>query len=108
MRTAAVYARVSTGKQSTSSVEDQLRKAQRFERENGFSVVQNYWDAGICRTAGDPPAFAQMMLDAQAREFDVIYCGDRRSGRRRKLGGGRQTCWRTPSGLATSYALGLR
>lgn len=72
MKTAAVYARVSTDKQSASSVSDQLREGQHFARENGFLVVQTYWDDGISGTEDDRPAFAQMMRDAHAKEFDVI------------------------------------
>lgn len=72
MKTAAIYARVSTDKQSASSVGDQLREAGRFARDNGFLVAQEYCDDGISGTEDVRPAFAQMMLDAEARRFDVI------------------------------------
>jgi site-specific DNA recombinase len=72
MKSAAIYARVSTDKQSASSVRDQVREARRFAQENGFSIVQEYCDDGISGTDDDRPAFVQMMRDAEARKFKVI------------------------------------
>jgi site-specific DNA recombinase len=66
----AVYARVSTDKQSLLSPEDQVRKCREFSQQNGFEVLDAhiYIDEGLSGAGMDRPAFQRMLAAA----FDVV------------------------------------
>jgi DNA invertase Pin-like site-specific DNA recombinase len=68
---AVLYLRVSTGEQTTTNQERELRAA--AERA-GHDIVQVYVDAGISGSKGRDkrPAFDKMHKDAARRQFDIV------------------------------------
>jgi hypothetical protein len=71
MRT-AIYARYSTDLQSTASIEDQMRLCrERIERE-GWELVATYSDRGLSGASHLRPGYQQLLLDARAKQFDVV------------------------------------
>ena len=73
---AAIYARVSTGKQATSdlSIPDQIAQCERFCEGRGWEVVKPFIDAGVSATSDNRPEFQAMIAETCSREkpFDVI------------------------------------
>lgn len=68
MKKAALYVRVSTGKQD---VANQLPALKEFASKRGFSVVRTFSDVASGARA-DRTEFNKMMSAAAAREFDTI------------------------------------
>src|ERR1700751_5173643 len=71
MKKAAIYVRVSTDKQT---VENQLRELRQIAERRGWSVGQEYHDAGISGSKGREarPGLDEMLKDAQRRRFEVV------------------------------------
>lgn len=72
----AIYARVSTDKQ-TKSVAQQLDQCRELAQRQGYSVVAEYSDDGI---SGDKveerPQFMQLLADAKAKKFKKVLAWD--------------------------------
>jgi site-specific DNA recombinase len=79
-RYAAIYARVSTDKQSQLSPESQIRKCREAAEARGFRVLHEhvYRDDGISGVSMDRPAFQQLMTAALScpRPFNAIFVDD--------------------------------
>jgi site-specific DNA recombinase len=73
---AALYARVSTGKQTEKdlSIPDQVKQLKDYCREQKWIVHKTYVEPGASARDGNRPIFQEMIADAQAsrRQFDVI------------------------------------
>jgi DNA invertase Pin-like site-specific DNA recombinase len=69
MKTAAIYARVSTDKQK---VEMQVEELKVYIRKRGFQAGQLYVDQGYTGGNLQRPAFVRMLSDAHKRSFDVL------------------------------------
>ena len=69
----ALYARVSTDKQT---VENQLIELRSLCERLGYSIVQEYTDNGISGAKGrnDRPALDAMLKAATQRKFDMVMC----------------------------------
>lgn len=69
----AIYARVSTGGQST---DNQLRELEQVAHRAGWEIVETYVDHGVSGAKGrkDRPAFDRLLKDASRRKFDLIAC----------------------------------
>jgi len=69
----AVYARVSTDKQTC---DNQLLELRATAERCGYTMVGEYVDAGISGAKGraDRPALDEMMKDAQRGKFEMIFC----------------------------------
>ena len=67
----AIYARVSTGEQTT---QNQLRELRAWAKNAGHAVVSVFEDAGISGAKGRDkrPGFDAMLKAATRREFDVL------------------------------------
>ena len=65
---AAVYVRVSTGKQDA---ENQLLQLRPYCERSGYTIVQEYMDV-ISGAEDNRPAFNQLFRDAHQRKFDVL------------------------------------
>lgn len=76
MKRAAIYARVSTGKQAAGelSLPDQLKQCQMYAESKGFEVAADFIDAGVSARTDKRPEFQRMINQACAahRPFDVI------------------------------------
>ena len=71
----AVYARVSTDKQT---VENQLQVLREVAERNDYEIVCEYIDSGISGAKGRDkrPQFDALIKDAVRQEFDLIMCWD--------------------------------
>ena len=68
---AAVYARVSTADQTA---ENQLLEVRRYVEARGWTMAQEYVDAGWSGASERRPALDELMKDAKRRRFDVVVC----------------------------------
>ena len=73
MRKIAIYARVSTDKQST---ENQLLELRTLCNQLGYTIVQEYTDNGIsgAKSRDARPALDLLLKDATRRKFDMVMC----------------------------------
>ncbi len=73
MRKIAIYARVSTDKQST---ENQLLELRDLCNKLGYTIVQEYTDNGIsgAKSRDGRPALDLLLKDATRRKFDMVMC----------------------------------
>ena len=69
----ALYARVSTDKQT---VDNQLIELRSLCERLGYTIVQEYTDNGISGAKGrnDRPALDAMLKSATQRKFDMVMC----------------------------------
>jgi DNA invertase Pin-like site-specific DNA recombinase len=70
-RTAAIYTRVSTDRQTTENQERELRE---IAKRMGWSVVEVYRDNGVsgAKSRAERPAFDTLCKDATRRRFDMV------------------------------------
>jgi DNA invertase Pin-like site-specific DNA recombinase len=73
MKKVAIYARVSTDKQTC---ENQLQELRATAQRMGYTVVAEFVDSGISgmKTRQDRPALDSLMKSATQRKFDLIMC----------------------------------
>jgi DNA invertase Pin-like site-specific DNA recombinase len=73
MKKVAIYARVSTDKQTC---ENQLQELRATAERMGYTVVAEFVDSGISgmKTRQDRPALDQLMKSATQRKFDMVMC----------------------------------
>ena len=76
MKTAIIYARYSTDKQSENSIEDQLRVCERLAEQHDFKVVARFTDAAISGGTTTRPGYQAMLDAARRNEFDAIIAED--------------------------------
>ena len=69
----AIYARVSTDKQST---ENQLLELRSLCIKLGYTIVQEYTDNGIsgAKSRDERPALNELLRDASRRQFEMVMC----------------------------------
>jgi DNA invertase Pin-like site-specific DNA recombinase len=73
MKKVAIYARVSTDKQTC---ENQLQELRATAQRMGYTVVAEFVDSGISgmKTRQDRPALDSLMKSATQRKFDMVMC----------------------------------
>jgi DNA invertase Pin-like site-specific DNA recombinase len=73
MKNVAIYARVSTNKQTC---ENQLVELRRIAEQRGWNIVQEFIDEGISGAKGrsDRPALDAMLTMANRGKFDLVAC----------------------------------
>ena len=73
MKKVAIYARVSTDKQTC---ENQLQELRATAQRMGYTVVAEFVDSGISgmKTRQDRPALNALMKSATQRRFDMVMC----------------------------------
>lgn len=73
MKKVAIYARVSTDKQTC---ENQLQELRATAERMGYTIVAEFVDSGISgmKTRQDRPALDSLMKSATQRKFDMIMC----------------------------------
>ena len=69
----AIYARVSTDKQT---VDNQLIELRSLCERLGYTIVQEYTDSGIsgAKSRDERPALDLLLKDATRRKFDMVMC----------------------------------
>ena len=68
-KTVAIYARVSTDRQTTDS---QLHELREFVRRAKWKVYREYIDNGYSGKNTQRPAYTEMLSDARHRQFDLL------------------------------------
>jgi len=68
-KSVAIYARVSTDRQSTES---QLNTLREYIEKREWNLFKEYIDEGFTGSNTKRPAFKEMMADAKKRRFDVL------------------------------------
>lgn len=71
---AALYARFSTDKQSSTA--DQLRVCEGIAARHGFTVTHRFNDEAFSGGTANRPGYQAMLTAARAREFEVIVAED--------------------------------
>jgi DNA invertase Pin-like site-specific DNA recombinase len=73
MKKVAIYARVSTDKQTC---ENQLQELRATAQRMGYTVVAEFVDSGISgmKTRQDRPALDSLIKSATQRKFDMVMC----------------------------------
>ena len=73
MKRIAIYARVSTDKQTC---ENQLQELRVIAERMNYTIVAEFVDNGISgmKTRQDRPALDQLMKSATQRKFDMVMC----------------------------------
>ena len=81
MKTAVIYARYSSDRQTEQSIEGQVRVCKQFAEKNDLIVVDQYIDRATTGTNDNRPAFQQMLRDSKKahRGATIVYNFDRLS-----------------------------
>nr|MBO4518375.1 recombinase family protein [Clostridia bacterium] len=72
MKTAVIYARYSSERQTEQSIEGQLRKINEYVVANDIMVVNTYIDRAMTGTNDNRKAFQQMMKDSTKKAWDYV------------------------------------
>jgi DNA invertase Pin-like site-specific DNA recombinase len=79
MKTAAAYARVSSDKQSETSIDAQFDEIERLASTSGIQVKERFWDKVSASGEKERPSFDEMIRRALLKEFNfiIVYKSDR-------------------------------
>lgn len=79
MKTAVIYARYSSDRQTEQSIEGQLRVCSDYADKNKIIIVDTYIDRAMSGTNDNRPAFKQMIIDSAKKRWDyvIVYKLDR-------------------------------
>lgn len=79
MKTAVIYARYSSDRQTEQSIEGQLRVCSDYADKNKIIIVDTYIDRAMSGTNDNRPAFKQMIIDSSKKQWDyvIVYKLDR-------------------------------
>ena len=72
MKTAVIYARYSSDRQTEQSIEGQLRECYEYAKYNDIVVVGTYIDRAMTGTNDNRTDFQRMLKDAQKGEWDLV------------------------------------
>ena len=87
MKTAVIYARYSSERQTEQSIEGQLRVCNEYARQNDIAIVDTYIDRAKTAQNDNRPQFQQMLIDSENKEWDyvIVYKLDRFSRNRYEM-----------------------
>ena len=72
MKTAVIYARYSSDKQTEQIIEGQLRVCHEYAERNDIIVVDTYIDRAMTGTNDNRPDFQRMLKDSKNKKWDYI------------------------------------
>ena len=72
MKTAVIYARYSSERQTEQSIEGQLRECMAYAEHHDMMVVDTYIDRAMIGTNDNRNDFQRMLKDAQKKAWDVV------------------------------------
>ena len=72
MKTAVIYARYSSDKQSEQSIEGQLRVCNDYAQRNNITVVDTYIDRAMTGKNDNRAAFQKMLKDSARKNWDLV------------------------------------
>ena len=74
MKTAVIYARFSSDKQTEQSIEGQVRVCEEYAQRNNILILNTYIDRAMTGTNDNRPDFQRMLKDSARREWDYVLC----------------------------------
>ena len=79
MKTAVIYARYSSERQSEQSIDGQLRKCYEYAEQNGILVLDTYIDRAMTGTNDKRANFQRMLKDSNKKlwNYVIVYKIDR-------------------------------
>ena len=79
MKTAVIYARYSSERQSEQSIDGQLRKCYEYAEQNGILVLDTYIDKAMTGTNDKRADFQRMLKDSNKKlwNYVIVYKIDR-------------------------------
>ena len=72
MKTAVIYARYSSDKQTEQSIEGQLRVCYEFAERNDYKILGTYIDRAISGTTDNRAEFQRMLKDSNKMAWDAV------------------------------------
>ncbi len=72
MKTAVIYARYSSDKQSEQSIEGQLHVCNDYAKRNGITVVDTYIDRAMTGKNDNRAAFQKMLKESARKNWDLV------------------------------------
>ena len=72
MKTAVIYARYSSDRQTEQSIEGQIRVCNDYAERNGILIVNQYIDRATTGTNDNREAFQLMLKDSDKKSFDYV------------------------------------
>ncbi len=72
MKTAVIYARYSSDKQTEQSIEGQVRVCQDYANRNSIVIVDKYIDRAVTGTNDNRKDFQRMLKDSAKRKWDYV------------------------------------
>lgn len=72
MRTAVIYARYSSDRQTEQSIEGQLTVCNRYAEQNDIAIVGHYIDRAMTGTNDNRTEFQRMLKDSNKRAWDIV------------------------------------
>ncbi len=73
MKTAVIYARYSSDKQSEQSIEGQLYDCYNYAKANDITVIGEYIDRAMTGRNDDRPDFQRMISDSAKHTFELVF-----------------------------------
>ena len=79
MKTAVIYARYSSDRQTEQSIEGQLRVCEDYAKTHNILILNTYIDRAMTGTNDNREAFQKMLADSNEKSFDyvLVYKFDR-------------------------------
>jgi len=72
MKTAVIYARYSSERQTEQSIEGQIRECTEFAKYNDITIVDTYIDRATTGTNDNRSAFQQLLKDCTKQAWDIV------------------------------------
>ena len=72
MKTAVIYARYSSDRQTEQSIEGQLRDCREYAQRNDIAIIGTYIDRAMTGTNDNREQFQKMLKDSDKKSFDYV------------------------------------
>ncbi|MEG2688734.1 MAG: recombinase family protein, partial [Clostridia bacterium] len=72
MKTAVIYARYSSDRQTEQSIDGQLRVCNEYAERNDIVIMDTYIDRAMTGTNDNRAAFQQMLKDSSKRAWNYV------------------------------------
>ena len=72
MKTAVIYARYSSERQTEQSIEGQLRVCHDYAEKNDMIIIDTYIDRAMTGTNDNRTSFQKMLQDSNKRAWDIV------------------------------------
>lgn len=73
-KTAVIYARYSSDRQTEQSIEGQLRDCREYAQRNDIAIVGTYIDRAMTGTNDNREQFQKMLKDSDKKAWDYVLC----------------------------------